>query len=286
MPRTVDAPATRSPVEAWIRVIRPGNLAMIALAMFLFLRRWGIDFWSFPAWAATGGMVALAAGGNMINDYFDIREDAINKPRLALVGRVLKRRVVLISHWGWMALAWSLAGTLSWQMQAAGPLLWAVGLGLGLTFYSPLAKRKFLLGNLLVAAAVAQLPLWAGYVTLGSPFAAGGEGLALAGWAFALTFLREVVKDLQDLEGDRNQGYRTLPVRWGAERTWKWIQTGIALAVAGLFVTASLRGGWASLGYILPALGALRHALQKDVRSLSAWLKVVMGAGLLVWGLG
>jgi hypothetical protein len=40
------------------------------------------------------------------------------------------------------------------------------------------------------------------------------------------------------------------------------------------------------LGYILPALGALRHALQKDVRSLSAWLKVVMGAGLLVWGLG
>lgn len=221
----------------------------------------------------------------MINDYFDIREDAINKPRLALVGRVLKRRVVLISHWGWMALAWTLAGMLAWNMRSAGPLFWAVALGLGLTFYSPLAKRKFLLGNLLVAMAVAQLPLWAGYITLGSISAAGSQGLALAGWAFALTFLRELVKDLQDWEGDRMQGYRTLPVRWGRERAWKWIQAGVWAAVAGLLATAISIGDWTSWGLVLPALGALRHAQRRNVRGLSAWLKMVMGGGLLVWGL-
>lgn len=265
--------------------MRPGNLAMIALAMYLFTRRLGMDFWDFPMGAATWVMVALAAGGNMINDYFDIREDAINKPRLALVGRVLNRRVVLLSHWGWMALAWGIAGGLSWHLKSGGPLLWAVGLGLGLTFYSPLAKRRFLLGNLLVASAVAQLPLWAGYISTGSISAPQGQGLVLAGWAFSLTLLRELVKDLQDWEGDRMQGYQTLPVRWGPERTWRWIKTGAILVTSGLVATAFTMGSWTPWALVIPAMGALRHAFREDSRALSAWLKVIMGMGLLVWGL-
>ena len=42
----------------------------------------------------------VGAAGNLINDYFDVREDRINKPQKAFVGRGVKRRVVMVTHWG------------------------------------------------------------------------------------------------------------------------------------------------------------------------------------------
>lgn len=286
MPATVEAPVTRSPWEAWFRIMRPGNLAMIIGAMLLFYRRANVDGFTTLGLCAIGVMVALAAGGNMINDYFDIREDAVNKPRLALVGRVIKRRVVLVSHWIWMLVALFAAVVISLGVGASWPLIWTLVLGICLTIYSPWAKRRFLIGNLLVAGSVAQLPMWALLVSQGGadwaqPLA---PWFAVTAAGFALTLLREVVKDVQDAPGDSQMGFDTLPIRWGSERTWTFLRWGYTAVGAGLTALSIAQGQWAAAIYLLPLALAYRAVWRSDARALSAWTKVVLGCGLLAFG--
>ena len=78
----VKVPVTNSPMAAWIRVIRPLNLSIIALAIIIL--RFSSDYnlqpinWAYEA-LFRFPLVLLAAGGNILNDYFDIKEDRINK---------------------------------------------------------------------------------------------------------------------------------------------------------------------------------------------------------------
>lgn len=259
---------------------------MIIGAMFVFYHRANIDGFTTLGLCAMGVMVALAAGGNMINDYFDIREDAVNKPRLALVGRVIKRRVVLVSHWAWMMVALLAAGWIAWDMRAAWPVIWTLVLGICLTAYSPWAKRRFLVGNLLVAAAVAQLPMWALLVSRGgsAPVEGLAPWLAVTAAGFALTLLREVVKDVQDALGDAQMGYETLPIRWGSQRTWTFLCWGYTAVGAGLTALSIAQGQWSVAIYLLPLALAYRAVWRSDARALSAWTKVVLGGGLLAFG--
>ncbi len=259
---------------------------MIIGAMLLFYRRANVDGFTAVGLCAIGVMVALAAGGNMINDYFDIREDAVNKPRLALVGRVIKRRVVLVSHWVWMLVALLSAGWISWNLGAAWPVIWALALGTCLTIYSPWAKRRFLIGNLLVAAAVGQLPMWALLVSRGGsvPVQSLAPWFAVTAAGFALTLLREVVKDLQDAHGDAQMGYDTLAIRWGNQRTWTFLRWGYTAVGAGLTALSIAQGQWAAAIYLLPLAVAYRAVWRSDARALSAWTKLVLGGGLLAFG--
>ena len=66
----------------------------------------------------------VGAAGNLINDYFDVREDRINKPERALVGRTVKRRVVVVTHWGFSAAALSWSAWLSSTWARCGPSFW------------------------------------------------------------------------------------------------------------------------------------------------------------------
>lgn len=272
---------------------------MVAGAMWLLQLAWIAPVQSqFPGmhlnfWMATMIMCLLAAGGNVINDYFDISEDLINKPRKALVGRVITRRQAMKLHYGLSASALLISVFLSWHLMSPIPLIWTSCLGTLLWGYSPWFKRRFIRGNLAIALVIAQLPFWTllssqPLVEWSSYFAepAGVGLLTYAALSAFITFLREVTKDLQDRAGDFEAGYDTLPVRWGADRSLKFLEVGHFIGWALLLGTAYL--AWKVIGrgiesafFLLPFAGAHIQLRRGLIQSVSAWQKLTLAGGLL-----
>ncbi|MEZ7977209.1 MAG: UbiA family prenyltransferase, partial [Flavobacteriales bacterium] len=209
----VKDPVTTSPFYAWWRVIRPLNLIIIAIAIVV-LR------WSYYGAFTNGGdwlleclitlpLVFLAAGGNIINDYFDIKEDRINKPERALVGRVLKRRIALLSHWTLSAVGIVLAASLSWKIGNSIPLVIAIAISIVLFFYSTKLKGRVLIGNFAVAASISSVipfsyadKIDTSMTTLMNLTMFIWEFGALLGLTFIIVLTRELAKDIEDIDGD------------------------------------------------------------------------------------
>ena len=177
--------------------------------------------------AASVAVVAttLAVGaGNAINDYFDREIDAINQPERAIPRGAVSPRGAVAFSMVLFAAAVALALTLP-------PV--AVGIALvnfaALVTYTEFFKGTPGLGNALVAYLVGSTFLFGGAAVggLAAPLVLG----FLAGMS---TFAREVIKDVEDIAGDREEGLRTLPIAVGKRRSL-WIATaalGVAVAVS------------------------------------------------------
>lgn len=201
------------------------------------------QFSALHFWLLVLSTVLIAAGGNVINDYFDTRIDRVNKPDELIVGRTVKRRTAMAGH-----LILSTAGLLigiivAWR---SGQLRWAlipVFAVAALWYYSVRLKRAFLIGNGLVAFLSALVPITVGLyevTALAKVYPQASWLTNLAGekikvgidfdepwfwilgygvFAFLSTLVRELQKDLADVKGDRADGCRTLPIvmglRWG-----------------------------------------------------------------------
>ncbi len=177
--------------------------------------------------------VLIAAGGYALNDYFDVKIDALNRPEKQVVGRIIPRETAIIIHQVLtsigilvgLALAY-LAGsfTLGLIFIVVPGLLW---------FYSASYKRLFLTGNLIVAFISAITVLIVGITELAFLRKEFGDLIyetpipkELYGWiggfsvfSFLCTWIREIIKDMEDEKGDREFECRTMPIKWGIEKT-------------------------------------------------------------------
>ncbi|MCC3151490.1 geranylgeranylglycerol-phosphate geranylgeranyltransferase [Hymenobacter sp. BT770] len=230
----------------------------------------------------------VAAGGYIINDYYDVKIDAINRPDRLVIGRVVQRRKAMLAHLILSGTGVLLAGWLH-------PVLGAVTLGTALLLwgYSARFKRVALAGNASIATLTAALVL---LPELQLQLARNNSHsvvwpYALA--AFLLTMVREIVKDVEDMRGDAQHGCRTLPLVVGVAQT-KWVAGFflgcLALLTAG--ATARLFGSghwplglWLVLLVLLPMVQLARLLIRADRRRhfkhLSAWCKGIMLAGVL-----
>lgn len=285
MPVSVER-AQMNPFFGLFQAMRPWNLLMIVLCMIIIrdalLSIEELDNRIFMLCCAA--MVCAAAAGNLINDYFDIREDAINKPKKALVGRLFKRRWALAGHHVLVVFSLVSAGAASWASHDIRLVLWMAILNALLWGYSPWFKRKFLLGNGLIALAVGQLPLWTALPTHQTT-----HGL-IVGYAVLsglVTAIRELTKDLQDIDGDAEAGYDTLPVRWQPQATMKLLKI-LHLILLVVFSGAAwwlfLAHGvtWPNLLYWMPFFMGFWMLFQGNIKAVSAYLKVTLGGGMLV----
>ncbi len=249
--------------------------------------------------------VLIAAGGYVINDLLDYPIDLINKPRQLIIGRKLSVLAARQWYWGIHIAGLGLAIYLAFHVNAPGlALIYPAAAGL-LYLYSKYFKKQVLIGNLVIAlfcSFVAGIVWFAereSYTSLqqSAPEAARQMAhlmIAYMSFAFISTLFREIIKDMEDMEGDAAYACRTLPIVGGI-RLSSWLVTllGILLAAALLFWAfgvvphiGPLSLGFLMLAIVAPLLWTARQiwlARQKsDFSKLSRRAKFIMAAGLLL----
>jgi 4-hydroxybenzoate polyprenyltransferase len=204
----------------------------------------GFDFNQLDFWLLTLSTVMIAAAGNIINDYFDVKADRINRPEKLIITKHIKRRWAIVSHWMLNAIAFMIGIYLSIQYGTFSfVLIHLISINL-LWFYSMFLKRKAFIGNLIIAFLTSLIPILAlifMYFSPGQPnqfvdpSAINGIldvdfGVVhlMAFFAFTQNLAREIVKDVQDIEGDKLIYVRSLPMIIG-ERSSLLIAAGILL---------------------------------------------------------
>lgn len=261
-----------------LRLVRAHNLLIAAAGVcaggWIALGRLALP--APVGWAALSG-IGLGMAGNVLNDILDVDADVVNRRR----DRPVAGRRIGVGTAA-TCLAAGVVGGLGAAALAGRTVLLVGAAALAvMVLYSPLLKPVPVVGNLAVAA-VAGLPLMYGALALRQT-AAGVVPWALAG---ALHFVREIVKDIEDVEGDRVALRRTLPVVLGP---------GVAAAVAGVaalaFVPLSFVLPWrahysgAYFVFALPAQMAVLVAAARlflgDVERVSTLLKGAMVGGIV-----
>lgn len=233
-----------------------------------------------------------AASGYIINDYIDIKIDITNKPDKVVVGQTISRRMAMLLHLLFNVAAFFLGLIIHWKLALSIVLC-----SISLWFYSVVFKRMFLTGNLLIAALSAYVLL---ILRLFDGAVSGYLLWAYAFFAFAITLIREIVKDAEDLRGDSKFDCRTLPIVLGIRQTKQILitLTGIFTALLFLHLIGAqpyipFRHGYSGAVYLfymllfvivplMMMIYLLRVAdTKKDFSRLSTVCKLIMLSGML-----
>lgn len=218
----------------YLNLIRYQNLLFIALVQ-VFIKYglfppFGIDTTlnTFSFSLLVLATLCIAAAGNIINDIYDVEIDRINKPEKLLIGKKISentanRLFVILNILG-VGIGFYLANNIGKPSFAA---LFIVISAL-LYLYASYLKGILLVGNLVISALVAMSLIIVGLFDLLPAITAENQAtqsavfsiiLDYAFFAFFINFIREIVKDLQDINGDKNGGLNTLPIALGRKRT-------------------------------------------------------------------
>lgn len=189
------------------------------------------DLWFFML---VIGVVLITASGYIINDYFDRKTDLVNRPKTVVVGVYIKRRSAIILHVIFNIIAILLTSYVSWKIgHIKYSLIFVLTVGI-LWYYSTSYKRMFLIGNIIVAILTGLIPVLVFmfemptvFETYSSLFETNMVNLNMIKiwilgfsiFAFITTLIREIIKDIEDYEGDIEYGRNTLPVSLGVMNT-------------------------------------------------------------------
>lgn len=304
---------------AWFTLIRWYNLLIVFLTQLL---AW--VFVILPMQQAAGdtlllnagnfflvslSTILIAAAGYIINDYFDIKIDSINRPDKVVLEKKIPMKMAIVMHTVFNVVAIIIVAVVAQQAGHYSWLLLQLGCTALLWFYSTHFKRQFMTGNIVVALLTAFTiavlilyePALHGYLREPSILHTANAALPNPVWvlgvyayfAFMLTWMREIVKDMEDFKGDAEQGCVTMPIKWGLQRSERFTQA-IGLLAALPLLNAGIKlllSGWWMLGvYALVALvlplvlwmfSLGRKATQEHYHKASRQLKVIMVLGIL-----
>jgi 4-hydroxybenzoate polyprenyltransferase len=265
--------------------------------------------------------ISIAAAGYIINDYFDSGIDAINKPNKLHVGTTVTATQALVLH-----TAFSIFGIILGLYVGAKvgiyklSLIQAITVGL-LWFYSSEFKKQFLIGNLVIALLTALVPLIV--VIFEMPlFISKFKSIVLenqetfmiykqiplammqnlnsiwyfvggfAAFAFLLTLIREIIKDIEDYVGDEAFGCRTIPVRLGVKTAKNITLLLIAVSIASIgflqykmflvsdFFSTSYLLVFVQIPLVMLCLMLFRASEIKHFTRASAFAKIIMVLGI------
>jgi len=224
----------------FLRVIRYQNLLMLVL-MQLILRYGFLKLIKLP-----GGIpvplalkdfhyallilstVCIAAGGYLINDIFDQETDRENKPGKVVIGKTISEKTGYRYYAILNIIGVGVGTYLSLLIGRMGFSMLFISIVIVLYLYASSLKQSLLIGNLIVAVLLSVSVLIVGIFDLYPMLTFENRGylgtyfiimLAYAAFAFLINFIRELVKDLEDVDGDYNEGMNTLPIVLGVDRT-------------------------------------------------------------------
>jgi len=303
-------------VLAFFRLIRWPNLLFILITQLLFYYCvYAPLLIEFPRYnnqllflLLSMASVLIAAAGYIINDYFDIQIDIINKPDKIVINKFIKRRWAIIWHFIFSALGVIISFYVSLKTGEWLILVINFLCVLLLWFYSTTFKRKLLSGNLIIAALTAWVIIVI-YLFVGADiFSLKGWAkdsvdfnvrrlfkftLLFASFAFIMTLIREVIKDLEDMEGDRRYNCTTMPIAWGvpASKVFTGVWIVVCVAALGIVQLYAWQSGWwfaalyILLLLVLPLLLLLKKLYKAftnvHYKELSSIVKIVILFGIL-----
>lgn len=268
----------------YLRLLRWPNVLMVGLILVLALTQVVQPISELSGVASCASltewllMVAatmlIAASGNVINDIFDQDIDRHNRPQKMIVGKHVNESRAWNLYYILVTLGVGAGIYLCWQLDTtSSALLFLLSAG-GLYFYSYSYKRQFLIGNLTVSLLAGLVPFMPLYLEMlcndrwrEVPWAP--MLTAYAFFAFLTTFIREVIKDMEDVKGDSLQRCRTVPIVLGTK--------GAKLLVSSLLLMLVASVGWLQQAWWL----------QNDMLSLLYFLLIVQipaaAVGILLW---
>lgn len=304
---------------AFLKLVRLPNLFFIVLTQFLFyycilvplLRSVGtvaeIDQVQFILLSLAS--VLIAAAGYIINDYFDVNIDQVNKPKKNVVDHIVSRRWAILWHFVLSGIGVLLSLYISWKTGLWYIVLSNFACAFLLFGYSISLKQKLLSGNILISVltswvililCLSEFRLSQGGSADGSFLVAQNKimrlGFLYAGFAFILTLIREAIKDMEDMEGDARYGSKTMPIAWGIPATKVyvavWMIVLLALLVAIQVYIIRFHWWWpilyCTILIILPLaytfLKLFRAMTPEQFHYLSSVTKTVMLTGILSMG--
>ena len=253
--------------------------------------------------------LCITAAGYIINDYFDIKIDIINRPDKVVLDKIIPLRTAIIAHVilnvAGIVLALAVASRFHHYEWLA---LQVVCINL-LWFYSTHFKKQYITGNVVVALLTAlSIVVVMLYEPLLHPYLDRpgvlryNEGTAYINpirmcfgycyFAFMLTWMREIVKDMEDYQGDSEEGCVTMPIRKGLQFSTRFVQvlgivTTISLGfIAYYFFTAAyyVLSIYTVALTLLPigiwCLYVARKTTRLHYHAASRWLKIIMISGI------
>lgn len=222
--------------------------------------------------------VFIAAAGYVINDYYDVKIDYVNKPDRVVVGRYLMRRYILFLHAFLNTIGISTGFFVSWKIGLIA--FFAAGF---LWLYSNLLKRLPLLGNLMVALLTAS-SVFIIYVHYNVSFFLFA---AYTAFAFFISLIREIIKDMEDIEGDKKFDCKTLPIVLGLRNSKLVIYlVNIIFLLTVAFLMNKEPKFWWILSGLVVLMGVHNYMLfradkTRDFARLSTFTKLIMILGLI-----
>jgi len=305
-------------IAAFFKLIRLPNLFFILLTQFLFYyciikpvlqdARVSPSLDQMDFFLLVIASVLIAAAGYIINDYFDVDIDQVNKPKKNVVDIIVSRRWAILWHFVLSGIGVLISLYVSWKTG-----LWYIVIAnLGCVFllfgYSVSLKQKLLSGNvsisLLAAWVVLVLCFSEFHLSLRMPdfdlLKAENQimklGFLYGGFAFVTTLIREAIKDIEDMEGDMRYGCKTMPIVWGVAATKiyvaVWLVVLVAVLIAVQVYIIRFHWWWPVLYSIILIIFPLVYIFYKlfktstsdEFHNLSNLNKAVMLSGILSMG--
>jgi len=302
-----------SNLKPYIKIIRPINLLMVILTQFLFWFYIVIPDYNIfeltPAMSAWQvillmlSTILVAAGGYVINDYYDLPIDLVNRPEKVIVSKTISDNTAFNYYTGLTAVGILSALAVALTLGNYALVILPIAIACLLWFYAQTFKRMFLVGNIIVSfctAAVIFLLLlfevdWAANSIQMSPETNEilKYGLGYMVFAFLMSMVREVVKDLQDKEGDEQFECRTLPVVWGlsgGKITAAIFLIAVMAGIGKIQVALLSYSNYIPFVYLLvfiqlPSVYILTQLFKaensNDFKKISKWVKAIMLFGIL-----
>lgn len=328
-------------ITAFLKLIRLPNLLIIVLTQYAIrfaimlpilksvtdaeVEGMGLQMTELDFFLLSLSTVMIAAAGYIINDYFDVKVDRVNRPNTIIVGKYIKRRTAMGAHIVISSLAILIGGYLAFKFGNYKLVLIQI-LSVGaLWYYSTMFKKQVLVGNVVVALLAALVPFVAGLyelilqhanieATANNLIPYLEEGTLLTDveyilsivlsnvmiwvlgftlFAFISTIIREIIKDIEDYEGDKKFYSNTLAVAYGKKKAARVAQLIIIVMISLIGYLQYIQLEAKDTGSFLYFLFAVQLPLlfivyklnvakdKKDFSNMSLYMKVIMFMGIV-----
>ena len=303
---------------AFFRLIRWPNLIFIALTQSLFY--YCIIVPSLPQtyyqspykftqplfFLLLTASLFIAAAGYIINDYFDINIDQVNKPEKMVVEKIIKRRWAIVLHWSITTAGLIISLYVSYKTSYL-IIIVNVLCTLLLWFYSTTFKKKLLSGNIIISLLTAWT-VWVLYFAANNTYHFSISfsadvitamnrifkfAVLYGGFAFIISLVREVIKDIEDIEGDAKYNCKTMPIVWGipSSKVFAGVWLVVLIGALSIMQLYAFQLGWrltalyCLLLVILPLVWILRKLYTAQntpqYHKVSSTIKLVMLSGIV-----